>query len=319
MNNDNYFLKITENKNSASEKPKHGLHVLNIEVIDGKKYLIKKTNSTSYPNNEVYLTSIVEILAGKEDSVHSLMGYEDDNFDLKNITTESEKSLKVASLWIENTKNLMEAEIDFSIKPKNLVKSMLANLLAGHIEPHAGNIIVDENNKFYAMDPMIRGKNNKYGIDPEDFLTPINNAYKEFLRDLTKNNIKEKTSQLLKKYFELQHEVFLAPILEYCIKNENTKYTNQVQEIVDANKKIIENNSIEKLIDLMSQEDAISEIDQIKQNYEKNKEELKKIGQYFESKEIFKNFGDRGIQPGHMNIVLERLEELSKNYEFTIQ
>jgi hypothetical protein len=317
MNNEKkYFLKIPKKSDNNIEKPMHGLHVDRIESINDKKYLIKKTNSTSYPNNEIYITSILEILLGKENSVQSFFTY-DNNINFNQVTSEIEKKLKIASIWIEDTQNLIQTRINSSKKPKNLVASLFASLLSGNMDLHPGNILVDKNNKFYVIDPMVRSSENKYGLDTEALLTRISNSYEEFLKNLTKDNIKQKISLLLNEYFKVQSDSFY-PILKHYEDNRSEletegrnveKYIKAIDEIIQTNEEIIKDNSISNSINLMDAKEIIAEIKII---IDCDKKELEKIGEYFEDKKIFENFGKKGIKPGHMKIVLELLERLSK-------
>jgi hypothetical protein len=161
LENNNLVLNINQN-NIQKEKQKYGYYSEGFFNQDDKKYLIKKPNLNGHVNNEVYLISIIREILGNEDSISVKFAHLTDNQkerSLKEIfkanQEELKKKIRIASLWAEGTKNLMEAQLDFQKKPKNLIKVFFTSLLINNIDPNPGNILIDKENKFYLIDPLV--------------------------------------------------------------------------------------------------------------------------------------------------------------------
>jgi hypothetical protein len=77
---------------------------------------------------------------------------------------------------------------------------------------------------------------------------------------------------------------------------------------------IVNQNYIYNFIHLMNIQEIHKEIEDIKNS---NCDNLKTIGEFYESEENFTGFGSSGIQKGHINVIFGRLEQLSKSPLFT--
>ena len=314
-----YIRKITKLENTDDILPNNGFYATSISKIGGKKFLIKTTNSTGYHNNEVYLTSIMELLLWPNNSVHDIMIYESAN-KLDKITQQDEAKIQIASQVIEDTEDLMNKirnnQLNLEKKPQNLVSSLLVSIITGNMDTHGGNILVDNNNKFYIIDPLIRSKNNKFN-NSSTFSDDLEEKYTEFIGSLNLNNVKKQTIELFEWYLERQSES-METISNYFLQNNdgNEKFISEVTSISQITQKIQDEKIIRKLISLMTDDEILEEIKAVKDNFIKNKNEIMKLGEFFESTETFENFGKKGIPEGHINVVLDRLESLNNSALF---
>ncbi len=323
---DQFLLNLNNNQHTQiqqeNQAPSNNLHGISIYEINKIKHLIKNPNHGWYVNNEVYLTSVIGLLLGPKNSVHNTMTYCSSEEIKYKLDKRRESEIKIASQWIDGTSNLADVmknhDIDFTKTPKNLISSILASMISGNMDSHGGNIMLDRSNKFYIIDPLIRNAVNDFGVSTELFSNQINEKFSDFFQN--QDNIKARIIDLIEWYFATHNET-ICKIYKYLLEQQSkglnldqvTKWISLTKEVMDSNELIIDKNIFRKLIDLMTEEEILSELSMIRDNFITNKDKIKKLGEFFESKEIFPGFGDIGVPTGHINVMMDRLEMLASS------
>ena len=226
----------------------------------------------------------------------------------------------------------MELNKECDKPSENFVSSMLLSVIIGNIDPNSTNILIqccEEKNKFYLIDPLIISQNNKFGIDANKLQTDILTLYCDFINTTNRSNLrddlKDNLKKLFAKYFAICNDNFLKKVIiwiedyiknpeskiPYELKDKNIKTIGNLKKISNKNDEMI-NNLLGNLINSMSENDIIQEISLIKGITNKQKENIGKLSDYFESEKNFPGFGQSGIKKGYANEMIERIEKLKE-------
>ena len=325
MNNTNNYIKNIKNFTKTNEpKPENGSHIIGIYIHDDEKYLLKNPSSHIHYANEFYILKLIEEILRKENSTQSVL-------------VEDKNNWKIASKFIKNTQNLYQfleeneyktTKQQISRSPKNLISIMIMNIILNNINGHPANIIIDQDNKFYLIDPMVLSQNNVFGINVNIIKTKINNLYDEFIKSKNKQNLKKNLIKLFIFCYETYNNLYYRPLLKWMESNFSNEITDKNNIASDYVKKNNSKNKIPELkgiikknqlmidkylnffINSISDKDILAEISIIKGVDDKQKENIRKLSDYFESEENFPGFGQSGIETGYANEMIKRIEQL---------
>jgi hypothetical protein len=313
------YIKNIDNFTKTNEpKPEHGYYPEGNYTFNHNKYLIKGTNYHCFYNNEVYLLTLMREILGEKNSSECILIKNNDDW-------------KIGSRLIENTENIyqfLELNKKCDKPAENFVSSMLLSVILGNIDPNSTNILIqccEEKNKFYLIDPLIISQNNKFGIDANKLQTDILNLYSNFIKTTNRSNLRENLTKLFVEYFTICNDDFLKKVIIWIedyiknpeneisdeLKDKNIKTIGNLKKISNKNDEMI-NNLLGNLINSMSENDIIQEISLIKGITNKQKENIGKLSDYFESEKNFPGFGQSGIKKGYANEVIERIEKLKE-------
>lgn len=295
-------------KKTNINKPVSGYYTEKMVLLNEELYLLKGANYHCYYNNEAYLINLIQAIIGKENSSICYLTIGDDN------------KYKIISKIIPNTKNILELykinnNFDFlNIKTENFISSIIISIILNNIDPNCTNILFSTNNKFYLIDPLLISNNNQFSIDADKIYKKIELSYNNFLNNLDKENLKAELTELFINYFTVCNGEFLHKVIEYLIKrNENksdTKLQNTITNlsaVYECNKEFIKNNTISLIINNLTTEKILNEMDKIRK-FDENI--IKEIGNYFEAK--FEDFGEQGIKKNYYVEVIFKLNKLKK-------
>jgi hypothetical protein len=317
-----YTSNIDNFRRTDEEKPTHGYYPQGIYTFNHYRYLLKETNFHCFYNNEVYALSLARVILGDDNSTECILVLDNNKW-------------KIASKLIHNTENIYQflENNKKCYKPsENFISIILTSIILNNIDPNSTNILIHDNgqkNKFYLIDPLIISQNNKFGIDANKLENNINILYRNFTTTTNKSNIKQNILILFKGYFQICNDQFLKKVISWIknymddcenkISNEirikNEKTIGYLEKVSNKNDEMI-SEILENLINSMDDQSIIKEISTIKGIDDQQKQKIEKIGNYFESDDVFPDFGSLGIKKGYYNEVFEKIKQL-KNIELS--